>query len=140
MAYVKCDSIYAQQGMEKLGMKVTSDISRSFRWPMSPFCNKTMNPNPLTNGYERSTAHKSYYESQLFGYRYSNFNIGGKYSWEDLKEDYKKLVVDARFWNDEYFETKIGLLYAENSKDLNLTWGCAIDYYNPPFNMSISWN
>lgn len=99
-----------------------------------------MNANRLTNANGHWTTHKSYYNTQLFGYKYSDYNLGHDYSWVDLKRDFKRIVVDGKFWNDEKFHSKVGLLYKKNSQTLKHIMGCTVKYYNPPSNISITWS
>nr|CAB3267405.1 hemocyanin, beta-C chain unit D-like [Phallusia mammillata] len=72
----------------KMGTKMTPDKAGSFDWPMSPFCNATMNPNGVTLNSQVWTVRNSYYYEQLFGYKYDNFNLDRR-SWQGLVRDLK---------------------------------------------------
>nr|XP_039265052.1 hemocyanin A-type, units Ode to Odg-like [Styela clava] len=87
----------------------SNPMKHSFEWPLAPFCNKSMNPETTTSKNKVWTLHRSYYNEQLFGYKYADLNLGD-YNWEDLKKDFKYNNLHRRFWNDEVFDTQIGRL------------------------------
>ena len=85
--------------------------------------------------------HNGFYNEQLFGYKYSDYNLGHGYAWEDLKGDYKRNVVYKSYWNDQYFiSDRIGPLTKANAYDLKRKSHCAWRYSNPWWNMTIVWN
>ncbi|XP_078483983.1 hemocyanin 2-c chain-like isoform X1 [Ciona intestinalis] len=98
------------------GYKNISSEEMAFKMsmPLSPFCNKTMNPNLVTGRSGVWTAIGSYYYEQLFGYRYDNFDVAGK-SWRGLLKDMKEKLTRLN-WNDEEasftstFDDRLGLI------------------------------
>nr|XP_026690207.1 hemocyanin type 2 unit a-like [Ciona intestinalis] len=98
------------------GYKNISSEEMTFKMsmPLSPFCNKTMNPNPVTGRSGVWTAIGSYYYEQLFGYRYDNFDLAGK-SWRDLLKDMKEKLTRFNWDDDEAsftstFDNRLGLI------------------------------
>ncbi|XP_078493430.1 hemocyanin, beta-C chain unit D-like [Ciona intestinalis] len=69
-----------------------SDVSRSWDWPMSPFCNASMNPSYITLNKDSWTVGNSFYYQELFGYKYDTFDLARR-DWKlllkDLKQNYK---------------------------------------------------
>ncbi|XP_078493332.1 hemocyanin, beta-C chain unit D [Ciona intestinalis] len=68
------------------------DVSGSWDWPMSPFCNASMNPSYITLNKDSWTVGNSYYYQELFGYKYDTFDLARR-DWKlllkDLKQSYK---------------------------------------------------
>nr|XP_039264496.1 hemocyanin 2-like [Styela clava] len=108
-----------------------NNFENSFDFPLSPFCNESLNPESVTLNEGAWTLRNSYYGEQLFGYKYTDYNMGSNYTWKDLKEDYRKNTKDGNFWNDEFFDTKLGPLTRSNSLLLTRTEGCVLEFSNP---------
>nr|XP_039265620.1 hemocyanin, beta-C chain unit G-like [Styela clava] len=92
-----------------VSVNISNPKKHSFEWPLAPFCNKSMNPETTTSKNKVWTLHRSYYNEQMFGYKYADFNLG-KYSWRDLNMDFKYNNLKRKFWMDEILETKLGNL------------------------------
>jgi len=75
------------------GKDMTSDILNAFDWPLSPFCNSSMNNNPVTLNKDVWTVKNAFYGKQLFGYVYDNLDVGG-HSWHGIAADIKAKQVD----------------------------------------------
>uniref|UniRef100_H2ZF91 Tyrosinase copper-binding domain-containing protein n=1 Tax=Ciona savignyi TaxID=51511 RepID=H2ZF91_CIOSA len=90
------------------------DISGSFDWPMSPFCNASMNPSYVTLNKGSWTIRNSYYYQELFGYKYDSFDLGGK-SWLPLLEDIKKIYRSENYGHERPFVSgvapELGVIY-----------------------------
>lgn len=78
------------------------DIAQSFQWPMSPFCNASMNTNPVTMKDGVWTLKNSLYGEQLFGFVYDNLDIGGR-SWRGIVADLKAKQKSQHFGLDMPF-------------------------------------
>lgn len=115
------------------------DVTEAFDWPMSPFCNKSLNPESVTGRQGVWKMRNAFYNEQLFGYKYDNFNLGHNYKWEDLQRDYKRNIKTKTYWNDEYFVTKLGELTKANSQDLSKGGECTRRYSDPKWSMIIDW-
>uniref|UniRef100_H2ZNM8 Tyrosinase copper-binding domain-containing protein n=1 Tax=Ciona savignyi TaxID=51511 RepID=H2ZNM8_CIOSA len=70
--------------------KKRQDIAESFHWPLSPFCNASMNPSYVTLNEGSWTVENSFYYQELYGYKYDTFDLGGR-PWLPLLEDLEEM-------------------------------------------------
>lgn len=77
------------------------------------------------------TLHKSYYYDHLFGFKYTNYDLGG-YPWTTLLRDYRvNNGKQNKYWNDKLFVTRLGILTRKNCMMKAPSSGCIMKYSNP---------
>lgn len=105
------------------------EIDRSFDKPMSPFCNVSMNHEKVTSKHGVWTMHKSYYNEQLFGYKFDNFDLGVDFKWKDLNRDFQANNIKRSHIDDDALETKYGILqepFCREDSVFSRSAGCRI--------------
>ncbi|XP_078490922.1 hemocyanin, beta-C chain unit D-like isoform X1 [Ciona intestinalis] len=103
------------------------DISGSWDWPMSPFCNASMNPGYVTLNKDSWTVGNSYYYQELFGYKYDTFDLARR-DWKLLLKDLKHSFNSESFGYSTPFVSELGndlgLVYNTSAKFVKL--GCTV--------------
>ncbi|XP_078491075.1 hemocyanin, beta-C chain unit D-like [Ciona intestinalis] len=86
------------------------DVSGSWDWPMSPFCNASMNPSYVTLNENSWTVANSYYYQELFGYKYDTFDFA--------RRDWKLLLKDLKQSYESKYYGKVVPYFSHLGKDL----------------------
>ncbi|XP_078488126.1 hemocyanin, beta-C chain unit D-like isoform X1 [Ciona intestinalis] len=84
------------------------DVSGSWDWPMSPFCNASMNPSYVTLNKNSWTVGNSYYYQELFGYKYDTFDLARR-DWKLLLKDLERSFNSNNFGHSTPFISELGV-------------------------------
>ncbi|XP_078493159.1 LOW QUALITY PROTEIN: hemocyanin, beta-C chain unit D-like [Ciona intestinalis] len=105
--WTKASFLQAYKNAHEFDFNKQPDISGSWDWPMSPFCNASMNPSYITLNKDSWTVGNSYYYQELFGYKYDTFDLARR-DWKLLLKDLKHSFTSNNFGRSFPFISELG--------------------------------